>query len=117
MEKTEQILLRLMVESWRFSGVFDKALALLDAPMQKKFSGRVLWYRKQLNDALEQAGYQMPAYAGTAYDPGLPLTPLNADEFAAEDCLVVDYMIDPVLLDREGNVVQYGTAMLRRAEA
>lgn len=117
MEKAEQILLQLMVESWRFSRVFDKALALLDTPIQKKFSGRVLWYRKQLNDALTKTGYQMPEYDGAVYEPGLPLTPLNADDFAAEDYLVVDYMIEPVLLDREGNVVRYGTAMLRRAES
>ena len=34
-------------------------------------------------------------------------------EFVADSLLVVDYMIEPIIMDKDGNLVKPGTAMLR----
>ena len=52
--------------------------------------------------------------SNSPYDAGMALTPLNIDEFTKDDELVVDYIIEPIIMDAEGNIVKTGTAMLRR---
>ena len=49
------------------------------------------------------------------YDPGMAVTPLNIDEFDSSDRLVVDQMLDPIIMGRNG-IMKMGTVTLRKVE-
>ena len=44
----------------------------------------------------------------------MALTPINIDEFSEYENPVVDYMVEPIIMDEKGNIIKTGTAMLRR---
>ena len=52
---------------------------------------------------------------GHPFDPGVAATALNIDEFDAEDRLVVDQMLEPILMGQEG-LVRTGTITLRKLD-
>ena len=52
----EKSLLDLVVESWRFSKVFLRVLAKLDAGESTRYLGQYRWYVKRINELLEDAG-------------------------------------------------------------
>ena len=107
---------KLATESWRFVRVFEKALQDIDEKKRKRYASRLDWYEKQIDAAMETFGCQFVDLAGKPYDAGVAATPLNLNDFDAEESLVVDYMMEPTILDADGHVIQTGTAMLRRAE-
>ncbi len=111
----EKSLLDLVVESWRFSKVFLRVLAKLDAGESTRYLGQYRWYVKRINELLEDAGYRLVNLEGTIYDPGMAITPLNVDEFSPNDKLYVDQMIEPIIMGKEG-LVKTGTVILKRVE-
>ena len=108
--------LKFATESWRFIHVFEKALQDIDEKKRNRYESRLNWYRKQMDVAMEVFGCQFIDFAGKPYDTGMAVTPLNLNDVAEDVPLVVDYMIEPTILDTDGHVMQMGTAMLRRAE-
>ena len=52
---------------------------------------------------------------GQAYDPGVAASALNIGDFGAEDVLVVEQMIEPIIMGSEG-LVRRGTVMLKKVE-
>lgn len=105
----------IVVESWRFVRVFDHLLLKLDAGEHKQYKSRRDWFRKSVNDSLEQVNLKIVNIEGRPFDPGMAVTPLNIEEFdAAKDELVVDDMIEPIIMDEEGSVVRRGTVTLRK---
>ena len=57
----------------------------------------------------------MVSVEGQYFDPGLAVRPLNIEEFDPEDRLVVDQMLEPIIMGKEG-LVKTGTVLLRKAE-
>ena len=101
------------MESWRFYKLFDQLISKLPGEEQKRYLGRVKWYKKQLSRVIETMGYKFIDLSGEQYNQGMAVTPLNITEFTAEAMLIVDYMIEPIIVDMDGNLVKMGTAMLR----
>ncbi len=105
--------LNFTMESWRFYKLFDQLISKLPGEEQKRYLGRVEWYKKQLSRVIETMGYKFIDLSGEQYNQGMAVTPLNITEFTAEAMLIVDYMIEPIIVDMDGNLVKMGTAMLR----
>ena len=105
-QKRQDAFRKLATESWRFVRVKKR----------KRYASRLDWYEKQIDAAMETFGFQFVDLAGKPYDAGVAATPLNLNDFDAEESLVVDYMMEPTILDANGRIIQTGTAMLRRAE-
>ena len=107
-------LLDVAVESWRLGRLFDRLLLKLDAGEQGRYRGQFRWFQRQLEDSLTDAGMRIVNVEGHAFDSGMAATPLNIEEFGPEDALVVDQMLEPVIMGRDG-VVRTGTVTLRKA--
>ena len=108
-------LLDIAVEAWRFGRMFDRLLLRLDAGEQSRYRGQFRWFQKKLEDSLADAGMRIVNVEGHAFDPGVAATPLNIEEFGADDSLVVDQMLEPIVMGSEG-VVRTGTVTLRKVE-
>ena len=112
--KENEMYINFIIESWKFSNTIDKIIDKLNESEKKRYKSRLLWYQKQLTNTLNGFGYKFVDMSNSPYDTGMALTPLNIDEFSQNDDLIVDYIIEPIIMDSKGNIVRTGTAMLRR---
>ncbi len=110
-----QTIVSMAVESWRFGRVFDRLLLKLDAGEQNRYKSQFRWFIKKVEEALEQADLRIVNVEGHPFDPGMAATPLNIEEFDAQDTLMVDQMLEPIIMRKEG-LVKTGTVILRKVE-
>ena len=116
---TPEILTRsvinMAVESWRIGRVFDRMAMKLDAGEQARYKSQFRWFIKKVEEALEDAELRIVNVEGHPFDHGMAATPLNIEEFDANDALMVDQMIEPIIMGKEG-LVKTGTVTLRKVE-
>lgn len=104
------------VESWRFARMFERAVRKLDAGEQNRYAGQYNYFIKKIHEALEKADLKIVNLEGHPFDTGMAATPLNIDEFnAEEDILVVDNVVEPTIMGKNG-LIKTGTITLRRAQ-
>lgn len=108
-------LLGLASEAWRFSKLFIRVIARLDAGEQPRYISQYRYFTKQVEDILTGQGYRLVNLEGHPFDPGMAATPINLNDFLPEDLLVVDQMLEPVILNDEG-IVKMGTVILRKVD-
>ena len=108
-------LLEMATESWRFTKVFCRVLTKLDDGEQNRYLSQYRYFAKKLEDGLSSVGYKLVNLEGQIFDPGMAATPLNAEDFAPEDSLYVEQMIEPVIMNSNG-LVKMGTVILRKVE-
>ena len=68
-----------------------------------------------MDELLAQGEFKLVSVEEHPYDPGMAVTPLNIDEFDSSDRLVVDQMLDPIIMGRNG-IMKMGTVTLRKVE-
>ena len=109
-------LLTLAVESWRFGRAGEeRVLVKLKEDEQRRHQRQLRWFRKKLEETLTEVGIRIVSVEGQAFDPGMAATPLNLEDFEADDALVVDQMLEPIVMGPSG-VVRAGTVTLKKAE-
>lgn len=112
----QDTILNMAVESWRFAKAFDSVLLKLDTSEQNRHKSQLRWFTKKIDEALSDAELKIVNVEGHSFDPGMAATPLNIEEFEATDMLIVDQMIEPIIMGKEG-LVKTGTVTLKRVEA
>ncbi len=112
-ETMRDAVISMAIESWRFGRVFDRLLTKLDAGEQNRYKSQFRWFIKKVEEALEQAELRIVNVEGHPFDPGTAATPLNIEEFDAQDILMVDQMLEPIIMEK-GGVVRAGTVTLRK---
>lgn len=115
-DRLKESVISMAVESWRFGRVFERLLTKLDAGEQSRYKSQFRWYIKKVEEALEQADLRIVNVEGHPFDPGMAATPLNIEEFNAEDFLVVDQMLEPIIMGKD-ELVKTGTVTLKKVEA
>lgn len=108
-----QSVINMAIESWRIGRVFEKMLVKLDITDQSRYKNQFHWFIKKIEDALEQSGLRIVNVEGHPFDPGMAAKPLNIEEFDASDILMVDQMLEPIIMGKEG-LVKTGTVTLRK---
>ena len=115
-ECMQDVFINTLIESWRFAKTYAKILEKLDLRERNKYAGRLTWYMKKLSENAAKAGIKIKEYeAGEPFDTGMAVTTVNLDEFAPEEALVIEQMLEPIIMNREGQILQTGTVLLRRA--
>lgn len=108
-----QAVISMAIESWRFGRVFDRLLTKLDAGEQNRYKSQFRWFIKKVEEALGQSELRIVNVEGHPFDPGMAATPLNIEEFDANDALMVDQMLEPIIMGKEG-LVKTGIVTLRK---
>lgn len=106
-------LLDVATESWRFGRLFERLLVKLDAGEQGRYASQFRWFQKKVSDSLTAVELRIVNVEGAPFDPGMAATPLNIEEFEAEDNLIVDQMLEPIIMGPNG-VLRAGTVTLRK---
>lgn len=102
-------------ELHRFRGVFTKAISKLDIDEQNKYLSQFQWFSKKVTKALDDAGIRVITLDGQLYDPGMAATPLNIEDFEADDILYVVQTMEPIIMQNNA-VIKTGTVILGRVE-
>lgn len=106
-------LIDVSVEGWRFARVFSRLLDKLDPWETPRYANQARYFSRKIEDSLESLGLQIVSLEGQPYDPGMAVSALNIADFAPDDKLVVDQMVEPVVMGPDG-VVRGGTVMLAK---
>jgi hypothetical protein len=110
---TEELLINLAVESWRLCRMFQRSIDSRDIKSAGRQSNQVRYFQRKLEDSLSPLGLRLVALEGQAFDPGMAATALNAEDFDPDEALLVEQMIEPIVMGRNG-VRRTGTMMLRK---
>ena len=114
-EPMRESVISMAIESWRFAKVFERMLTRLDAGEQSRYRNQFRWFVKKVEEALESAELRIVNVEGHPFDPGIAATPLNIEEFDPDTSLMVDQMLEPIIMGREG-IVKTGIVTLRKME-
>lgn len=114
-QKLQDSLVTIAAETFRFQHVYSKVLSKLDLNEQAKYSSQFAWFTKKVTKALDEAGLRIVDVNGQLYDPGMAVTPLNIEDFEAEDILYVAQTMEPIIM-QDNAVIKTGTVILGRVE-
>lgn len=106
-------LVDLAVDSWKFAKLFARVISKLDAGEQARYANQMRFFQKRVDSAIDAAGARIVSIEGHPFEPGMAASPLNLDDFEDSDTLVVDQMLEPIVMGRDG-VLRTGTMMLRK---
>jgi hypothetical protein len=95
--------------------LFARLLSKLDAGEQARYQSQFSWFVKKLCENLEASGLRLVNVEGHPYDPGVAATALNIGDFAPDDRLVVEQMLEPIIMGSEG-LLRAGTILVRKVE-
>ncbi len=112
-ESLENSLVSIASEVFRFGHVFNRAISKLEFDEIKKYSSQFAWLGKQVVKALDAAGLQIVDLTGQQYDAGMAVTPLNIEEFEADEALRIQQMLEPIVM-KDGTAIKTGTVILGR---
>ena len=115
-EVMQNSLTTIAMEAWRFGKVFERVLMKLDAGEQNRYAGQLRWFIKKIEELMAEAELRIVNVEGHHFDPGIAATPLNIEDFDAEDSLVVDQMLEPIIMGKNG-ILKTGTITLRKVES
>lgn len=114
-DNLQNTIVNLVIESWRFAKVGEKYLHKLDSIEQNRYQNQLRWFVKKTIEGLEQAGFKLLNLEGQTFETGMAVTPINIEDFAKEDKLIVEQMLTPTIIKTEtGAVIQTGTAILKK---
>jgi hypothetical protein len=113
-DQIEKALIEIAVEGWRFSRLFHRVIAKLDAGESNRYVNQLRYFQKKIDESLDAAGLRIVSLEGQSFDPGMAAAALNLGDFGPEDCLVVDQMVEPIVMGPDG-LRKQGTVMVRKA--
>lgn len=114
-ERLKENLISIAAELFRFQRVFAKAISKLEIEDQSKYSSQFTWFSKKVTKALDDSGLRVVDVDGQLYDPGMAVTPLNIEDFKADDILYIVQTMEPIIM-QDNAVVKTGTVILGRVE-
>lgn len=111
---TQDALVNVCVESWRFIKVYQRLLSKVDATEAQRYQGQVRYFQKQIEDNLASLDLHQVEFDGQPFDTGLPVTAINLADFSADDHLVIEQTIEPAFLGTHG-LVRMGSVTVKMA--
>ena len=114
-EQIEQSLIDMAVEGWRFSRLFTRVISKLDAGESSRYLNQVRYFQKKMEESMDANGLKLVNVEGLPYDAGVAASAVNLDDFAADDHLIVDQMLEPIVMGPEG-LRREGSVMLRKVQ-
>ena len=112
-ETLKSAIVIMAIESWRFGRAFDKLIAKTDAGEQERGKSQFRWFMKRLEEALSLVEMKLVNIEGQRFEPGTAASPLNIEDFDAKDELIVEQMLEPIIMGKDG-IIKMGTVMLRK---
>ena len=114
-EALEQSLIDVAVETWRLSRLFARVIGKLDAGEQARYASQLRYFQRKVDEHLEAVGLMLVSVDGQPFDSGIAAAAVNLADFAPEDTLLIEQMVEPIVMGAEG-LKRSGTVLLRKAQ-
>lgn len=114
-EKLIQALSSIAIEEYRLGSVLEAIFGKLSLDDKQRYMSQFSWHSKRVKRILDSVDISIIDFSGQTFDPGLPIIPINIDEFEKNDELRIEQMLEPVVM-KSGDVLKTGTAILGKAE-
>lgn len=101
-----------LVEDFKFQRYFLSAINKLPDELKRKYESVYNFHKNKMDTLAETIQLKVKVFDGCDYNEGLPVTPLNADEFSVDDVLIVSQTIEPTIITYYGDVAYQGSALL-----
>jgi len=111
-----QSILDIAVEEYRMREALLSILYSTYPTDISRFENRYRYFSKEVEKALNNSGFRIIGaedFVGKSFDIGMAVKPLNMKSFNANDELVIEQMIEPVIMDGE-IVARVGLVRVRR---
>lgn len=103
------------VESWKLARTFNNLLKTMNSEQQKYYTSLLSGFSKAAGDYMEISGLSFVSLEGQYFNPNMTIKAVNLEEFTAQDLLVIDRMLEPIVMGKD-TVLRAGTVLLRKAE-
>lgn len=114
-DATRSALIDASVEGWRFARIFGRVLSKLDVGEAPRYANQARYFLKKIEEGLQTFGLSMVSLEGQPYDMGMAVSAINIADFAPNDVLFIEQMLEPVVMGPEG-VLRTGKVIVAKAD-
>ncbi len=104
---------KLAVEFWKLIRAYERSLPLLPPDHQNRAQAQLRFSTNQLKSLLDEAKITLVTFEGKTFEPNLPVSAVNVDDFENSDNLIVAQSIEPAIV-HDGKVLLMGRVVLAK---
>lgn len=108
---SEQSYAKLAVEHWRLIRVLTRLVDRLPLESQARVAAQARFASAQLDSAVSDHGLSLTTFDGRLFEPSLPVTAVNAEDYPGLADLVVSETVEPTVI-ADGRVIQLGKVIV-----
>lgn len=108
-------LAHLAVEYWKLLKAFERTIGRLPPEHVTKTTAQLRFSTGKLDSLLKEGGLNLVSFDGQIFEPSVPATALNAEDFADGDALTIEATVEPAVVENM-NVLLLGKVVLRKIE-
>ena len=112
---TNMTLAHLAIEYWKLLKAFERTIGRLPHEHVAKTAAQLRFSASKLDSLLKEGGVNLVTFDGQNFEPNIPATALNADEFADGEILIIETTVEPAVVENM-NVLRMGKVVLKKIE-
>lgn len=106
---------QMAVEYWKLLKAFERTIGRLSHEHKAKTIAQLRFSSGRLDSLLKEGELNLVTFDGQKFEPNLPATALNADDFAEGDILMIETTVEPAVVE-DMNVLLMGKVVLKKIE-
>lgn len=106
-----------VLESWRLRQYTANLLSMVvNSQQRKRGMNQISRFDKRGTVALEKLGMEVLDFSGEKFDTGLPVYPINLNDFEADTDLIIEMMLEPTIKRKDSpEILKKGSVVVGRA--
>lgn len=103
------------VEYWKLLRAFERTIDRLPHEHVAKTAAQLRFSAGRLESLLKEGGLNLVTFDGQKFEPNIPATALNAEDFTDAEILVIDRTVEPAVVENM-TVLLLGKVVLKRIQ-
>ena len=108
-------LAHLVVEYWKLLKAFERTIGRLPQEHVAKTTAQLRFSAGKLDSLLKDGGLNLVTFEGQKFEPNIPATALNVDDFTDGEILTIETTVEPAVVENM-NVLLLGKVVLKKIE-
>ncbi len=108
-------LAHLAVEYWKLLKAFERAIGRLPQEHVAKTTAQLRFSARKLDSLIKDGGLNLVTFDGQKFEPSIPATALNVDDFTDGEILTIETTVEPAVVENM-NVLLLGRVVLKKIE-
>jgi hypothetical protein len=108
-------LAHLAIEYWKLLKAFERTIGRLPQEYVARTTAQLRFSAGRLASLLKEGGLCLVTFEGKKFEPNIPATALNVDEFTNGESLTIESTVEPAVVENM-NVLIMGKVLLKKIE-